>query len=282
MEFGRDERKSIMADYSSLATLNLAYGENTASKWLAIALADLNIFCGSKSMTDEQTADLAVLLANEYSDMKFSAFQLFFYRFKCGDFGKFYGQIDPMVITCALKEFKDSLCLKEMSYRDEEYKERCANDERILKASVERWKKCQDELCSLCLDEQGKKAFAALELYSFIKTEHLLTLKTDREDYELIEGKYLQLFSSVIRRHYPDVKIQYSLRPSPLQMSQEPQPVVQSKKKADDSQATVDTAKRIISNEFGLDKDALANMRCSFKLRYKCWPEEYISRHKEI
>ena len=29
-----------------------------------------------------------------------SQMMLFFYRFKRGDFGKFYGMVDPMVVTC--------------------------------------------------------------------------------------------------------------------------------------------------------------------------------------
>lgn len=271
-----------MADYSTLATLDLAYGENTASKWLTVAITNLNIFCGSKNMNDDQVADLAILLANEYRDMKFSVFQLFFYRFKCGDFGKFYGKVDPMVITCALKEFKESLWLKEMHYRDEEYKDRHAEEERIKKERMERWENCQKELCSRCPDEEGKKVFAALEIYSFFEPDYLLTLKTDREGYELIEGKYIQLFSTVIRRHYPNVKIQYSLWPSSVQQPEENnEHKVTLRKKADAVQTTVESARRIINNELGLDKDTLENMRYSFKLRYKCWPEDYVARYEK-
>lgn len=30
---------------------------------------------------------------------------LFFYRFKSGRYGHFYGSVDPLVITCSLQEF---------------------------------------------------------------------------------------------------------------------------------------------------------------------------------
>ena len=30
---------------------------------------------------------------------------LFFHRFKSGRYGKFYGKVDPLVITCSLREF---------------------------------------------------------------------------------------------------------------------------------------------------------------------------------
>lgn len=32
---------------------------------------------------------------------------MFFFNFKMGKYGKFYGAVDPMVITCALREFMD-------------------------------------------------------------------------------------------------------------------------------------------------------------------------------
>ena len=37
--------------------------------------------------------------------VKVSELLLFFYRFKAGHYGHFYGTVDPMVITCALRDF---------------------------------------------------------------------------------------------------------------------------------------------------------------------------------
>lgn len=272
-----------MGDYSTLAMLDMAFGEKASSSWLVSLLTNLNLFSGSKNMDDGQTESLAYLLAQEYRDMKYSVMQLFFFRFKCGDFGKFYGKVDPMVITCALKDFVNKCDMKRQKFLNEEYEERRVEEERIRKANRMRWEKCQNELCTCCPDDYGKKAFAALEIYSYTetKTERLLTLNTDREDYEMIEGKYIQFFSAVIRRYYPNVKIQYRLRPSPVQQSaenNENQPSLG--KKVADVQATIESAKRIINNELGLDTDTLENMRYSFKLRYKCWPEEYLKKHK--
>ena len=232
-------------------------------------------------MDDGQTESLAYLLAQEYRDMKYSVMQLFFFRFKCGDFGKFYGKVDPMVITCALRDFMNKCDTKRQKFLNEEYEERRAEEERIRKAIRERWENCQKELCSRCPDEEGKNSFASLEPDSYLEKEHILTLQTNREDYELIEGKYIQLFSTVLHCHYPNVKIQYRLRPSPVQQSaenNENQPSLG--KKVADVQATIESAKRIINNELGLDTDTLENMRYSFKLRYKCWPEEYLKRHE--
>ena len=280
-EFAIDERKTIMEDYSSISILDLAYASGCTASWVGFALAELNTFSGTKNIDDKQTKSLARLIAREYKDMKISIFQLFFFRFKCGDFGKFYGKVDPMAITCALKDFMNDCRMKRQKFLNEEYEERRAEEEKIRKAIRERWENCQKELCSKCPNEEGKNAFASLELDCYLEMEHLLTLKTDREDYELIEGKYIQLFSTVLRCHYPNVKIQYSLRPSHVQKSiKEEQPVLSLKKNADTFQTTIESAKRIISNELGLDTDTLENMRYSFKLRYKCWPEEYLKRHE--
>lgn len=282
-EFAIDERKTIMEDYSSISILDLAYAPGCTASWVGFTLAELNSFSGTKNIDDKQTKSLARLIAREYKDMKISIFQLFFFRFKCGDFGKFYGKVDPMAITCALKDYMNDCEMKRQKFLNEEYEERRAEEERIRQANRMRWEKCQNELCTGCPDDHGKKAFAALEIYSYTETEteRLLTLNTDREDYELIEGKYIQLFSTVLRCHYPNVKIQYRLRPSPVQQSAENNNNKPSLgKKVADVQATIESAKRIINNELGLDTDTLENMRYSFKLRYKCWPEEYLKRHE--
>ena len=120
-----------MEGYSTLGMLDSAFGPESASSWLVTALANLNKFTGSKNMDDEQTKKLALLLAQEYKNMKYSVMQLFFYRFKCGHFGKFYGKVDPMVITCALKDFAEECEAKRQEYLSEEYLARRQNEENL-------------------------------------------------------------------------------------------------------------------------------------------------------
>jgi hypothetical protein len=57
---------------------------------------------------------------------------LFFHRFKAGNYSKFYGQVDPLAITTALKEFVrergDAWFKRQQTEREErERKEREAN-----------------------------------------------------------------------------------------------------------------------------------------------------------
>ena len=50
---------------------------------------------------------MAEIIANEYGYFKVTEFLLFFYLFKTGKYGRFYGSADPMVIMEALKAFRE-------------------------------------------------------------------------------------------------------------------------------------------------------------------------------
>lgn len=56
-------------------------------------------------MTPGQYEELAYIIASEFFFLKISELMLFFHRFKAGRYGRFYGSVDPMVITSALHEF---------------------------------------------------------------------------------------------------------------------------------------------------------------------------------
>lgn len=45
------------------------------------------------------------MIAIEYPYLKISELLLFFHRFKAGRYGHFYGNVDPLRITTALREF---------------------------------------------------------------------------------------------------------------------------------------------------------------------------------
>lgn len=93
-------------DAPTLGMLSKTYGESTASNWLMAQLTDLVAYTNSKGiLTDEHVEVLADMIAQEYGYLKSSEMLLFFYRFKLGRYGHFYGNIDPMKITIALGKF---------------------------------------------------------------------------------------------------------------------------------------------------------------------------------
>jgi hypothetical protein len=97
--FGSNEQKSIMDDYSTLEQIDLAFGEGKAASWLLIAIADLNVFSGSKKMDDAQMKSLASLIAQRYSHLKYSVLQLFFYKFANGFFTVLHNNRKQYLLT---------------------------------------------------------------------------------------------------------------------------------------------------------------------------------------
>lgn len=278
MVFAVDERKTIMNSYSTLEMLDMGLGENSAAKWLDILINDVNKFAGSKSMDERQAESLAYLLAQEYKDVKFSVIQLFFYKFKCGYFGKFYGMVDPMVITCALKDFIVEVENKRQLYLCEEYDQRKAEDDAERKILRDQWDSCLNDLLKACPDDDGQHLFQSIGFVTYDKDSNTILLKVRREEYELIEGKYLGIFSAVINKHYPKVKVQYSL---PRESVMTTESAVDKKdeyaaRQQREVQQGISSAHAVIDNKLGLDSKTLDDMRYAFKRRYNYEPEEFL------
>ena len=280
--FGSDERQSIMGDYSTLATLDMALGVNTASRWLVTLLGNLNMFIGAKNMDDSQTEWLARLLAQEYKDVKYSVIQLFFYKFKCGYFGKFYGMVDPMVITCALKDFMVECENKRQQYLCEEYDHRKAEEDAERKSLRDQWDSCLNDLWKACPDDEGKHLFQSIGFITFDNENNILLLKVRREEYELIEGKYLSVFSAVINKHYPKVKVQYSLHRESVITTEPPvdKKAEYAARQQREVQQGISSAHAVLDNKLGLGRKELDDMRYAFKRRYKYEPEEYLKLYE--
>lgn len=273
-----DERKTIMGDYSTLEMLDIAIGENTSAKWLDILVNDLNKFSGSKNMDEKQAESLAYLIAQEYKDVKYSIIQLFFYKFKCGYFGKFWGKVDPMVITCALKDFIVECENKRQLYLCEEYDQRKAEKDAERKSLRDQWDSCLNDLWKTCPDDAGKHLFQSVGFVTFDKESNILLLKVRREEYELIEGKYFGVFSTVINKHYPNIKVQYSFHRESVMTTESPvdKKAEYAARQQREVQQGISSAHAVIDNKLGLDSKTLDDMRYAFKRRYNYEPEEFL------
>lgn len=104
--FGRNTEAAVMGDYPTLNDINAAYGKDFAVDWLMPQIASIATHTGAKNLTIDQAHELARIIAAEYHYFKITELLMFFYRFKAGHYGRFYGSVDPMVITCAIREFK--------------------------------------------------------------------------------------------------------------------------------------------------------------------------------
>lgn len=103
--FALKPQKAVMGDCPTLTDICLSYGKTFAEQWLYPQITDLSVFTGAKNLDKEQVRSLASVIAAEYRYLKVTELLLFFHRFKAGHYGRFYGSVDPMVITCALRDF---------------------------------------------------------------------------------------------------------------------------------------------------------------------------------
>ena len=101
-----DTEDCFFGDYPTLAAVGCRYGKDIAVAWLVPQLANLSEYCGARDkLTGPQIEELAYIISSEFFYLKISEMMLFFHRFKAGRYGRFYGSVDPMVVTIALHEF---------------------------------------------------------------------------------------------------------------------------------------------------------------------------------
>ena len=102
----RNPDRAFFGNSPSLVIMNKTYGENFAASWLLLQIYDLVAYSNSNgTLKGPQAEFLAEAIANEYFYLTASELLLFFYRFKLGKYGQFYGVVDPMRVTMALEEF---------------------------------------------------------------------------------------------------------------------------------------------------------------------------------
>lgn len=106
MKVCKDPDLCFFGDAPVLSELNMTYGEMTATMWLVPQLYNLSEYCGCKEkLQGKPLEECASVIAIEFYYLKVSELMLFFHRFKSGRYGRFYGSVDPLVITTSLRTF---------------------------------------------------------------------------------------------------------------------------------------------------------------------------------
>ncbi len=106
LEICGDSDECFFGHYPTLSELKRDYGKNAPLTWLVPQLTDLAVYCGCKDkLSKEQYKECAFVISAEYYYLKVSELMLFFHRFKTGRYGRFYGSVDPLVITTSLRAF---------------------------------------------------------------------------------------------------------------------------------------------------------------------------------
>lgn len=127
--------KPLMAfkhDAPTLGLLATTYGKDAPVSWLVPEIKSVSEFCGCKDkFTKEQLRETSTLISTAYPWLKVSELLLFFGRLKLGRYGKFYGCLDPMVITTALQDFLQERNVY-LAKIDQQERERKAEEERKI------------------------------------------------------------------------------------------------------------------------------------------------------
>ena len=97
------------------------FGLLEARGWITYHLADMFDYCSIHDKpSSEQMVDLAQIILTDNPNLNAAEFLLFIFQFKAGKYGRFFGTIDPLVVTTALNDFKNYRREKLIQYRDEE------------------------------------------------------------------------------------------------------------------------------------------------------------------
>ena len=89
--------RSFKGNAPSLALLGETYPDEQVNTWIIAQLMDLYKFAGVKEKpTFQQVLELSVMIRVEYYYLKASELLLFFFKLKAGEYGTFYGVVDPM------------------------------------------------------------------------------------------------------------------------------------------------------------------------------------------
>jgi len=111
-EICKDSDDCFFGDHPTLGKIRAGYGENAPVMWLIPQLYNLSEYCGCKDkLQGSPLEDCANVIATDFFYLKVSELMLFFHRFKSGKYGRFYGSVDPLVITTSLRDF-----LRERAY----------------------------------------------------------------------------------------------------------------------------------------------------------------------
>ncbi len=93
-------------DYPALSQLGAKFGEGFPTVLMMIHLHDLSEYCGCKEkLFGRSLEQCARVIANDFYYLKVTELLLFFHRFKSGWYDRFYGSVDPLIITTSLRDF---------------------------------------------------------------------------------------------------------------------------------------------------------------------------------
>lgn len=123
----------------SLSVVSSVYGPKVTQAWLEIQLRDLMEFVGVKDkMSPMQIMQTATIILTKYYYLKLSELMVFFMKMKSGEFGEFYGVVDPQKILSVFPQFLwwRGMMIEKVAKEEEARKEKLSMKDAI---TIEDW-----------------------------------------------------------------------------------------------------------------------------------------------
>ena len=142
----KQKERCVTGNSPTLIDFKCMYGENNVELWLAIQIKDFSEYTGiKKKLTTFQIEDTARIILSDFYFLKMSEVLLFFAYMKGGRYERFYGAVDPLVITSSLRMFLRDRA-KIIGQHEEKWQERKRQIEAEERAkaetlNIEQWKR---------------------------------------------------------------------------------------------------------------------------------------------
>ena len=139
--------KCFCGSAPSLSVVSKCYGSNVSELFVGANIKDLMEYTGNKGkLTIHQIDALSKVIVSTFYYLKVTELMFFFFQFKAGRYGTFYGQVDAIKITEALRSFlkfrNETLDAIERK-NTQERKERMMEEAAQNAISYEEWKRRQ-------------------------------------------------------------------------------------------------------------------------------------------
>gem|GEM_PF-3549681 len=101
-----DKERIFCGAAPDFSAVKEVYGLPNLTIWIELLLLNLSEYVGVKEKLREPVArQLALFFIHGYPYLKLSEFAYFLTLLMNGEYGPFYGSVDPMIITTAFKKF---------------------------------------------------------------------------------------------------------------------------------------------------------------------------------
>lgn len=138
---GLSEEECYFGEHPTLAEMAKEFDRKYPVAWLMAHLHDLSEYSGARGkLTGHVLQQCAVTIAMTFYFLKCTELMLFFMKFKSGAYGRFYGDIDPLIITESIRAFCGERMIAYEKH-EQQQREQAEREHRKEAISYEEWER---------------------------------------------------------------------------------------------------------------------------------------------